>query len=74
MNVSMDSSLVQISMASSARLAEQLAVAVEQCAEAANFLLAIFHKKKMTKFEVEDRRIILRTMPPRAREVWSDYE
>jgi hypothetical protein len=55
-------------------LAEQLAVAVEQCAEAANFLLAIFHKKKMTKFQVEDRRIILRTMPPRAREVWHDYE
>jgi hypothetical protein len=54
--------------------AEKLALAVEQCAEAANFMLAIFHKKRMLKFQTEDRRIILRTMAARAREVWNDFE
>ena len=37
-----------------------------------NFLLAVFHRQKMAKFDLEDRRIILRTMPPRARQVWTE--
>jgi hypothetical protein len=45
---------------------------VERCAEAVNFLLAAFHHTKMDAFQVEDQRIILRTMPPRARQVWKD--
>ena len=46
----------------------------ERCAEAANFLLAVFHRDQMRAFEVEDRRIILRTMPPGARQIWTDLE
>lgn len=45
---------------------------IEKCAESSNFLLAVFHRKQMAKFELEDRRVILRTMPPRAREVWTE--
>lgn len=44
---------------------------VERCAEATNFLLATFHKTEMRRFLLEDRQIILRTMSPRARQVWS---
>jgi len=43
---------------------------VERCAAGVNFLLAVFHREKMARFEVEDRRTILRTMPPKARQVW----
>jgi hypothetical protein len=43
---------------------------VERCAESVNFLLAAFNHEKMDRFPLEDRRIILRTMPPRARQVW----
>jgi hypothetical protein len=45
---------------------------IERCTESSNFLLAVFHRQKMAKFELEDRRIILRTMPPRARQVWAE--
>jgi hypothetical protein len=45
---------------------------IEKCTGAANFLLAMFHWGKMRSFQMEDRRIILRTMPPRARQVWND--
>jgi hypothetical protein len=41
---------------------------------AVNFALSIFHHQQMEKFQTEDRRIILRTMPSRARQVWNDYE
>jgi hypothetical protein len=44
----------------------------ERCAASANFLLGVFHREKMTRFEIEDRRIILRTMPVRARQVWNE--
>lgn len=47
---------------------------VEKCTEAANFALAIFHRDKMSTFQVEDRRIILRTMPARARKVWNEFD
>jgi hypothetical protein len=47
---------------------------LRKCAEASNFLLAIFHHRKLRAFQTEDRRIILRTMPTRARQVWTDYE
>ena len=45
---------------------------IEQCVAAANFLLASFHREKMSHFQVEDRRIILLTMPPRARRAWQE--
>jgi len=45
---------------------------IERCTESTNFLLAVFHRKKMAKFDLEDRRIILRTMPPRARQAWTE--
>jgi hypothetical protein len=47
--------------------------ATQSCAAATNFLLAMFHRAKVRKFQEEDRRIILRTMPARAREIWTDY-
>jgi hypothetical protein len=43
---------------------------VERCAESVNFLLAAFNQEKMDRFSLEDQRVILRTMPPRARQVW----
>ncbi len=43
---------------------------VEKCAAASNFLLAMYHRAKLSSFQAEDRRIILRTMPARARRVW----
>lgn len=45
---------------------------IERCAATTNFLLAAFHRSTTAKFEQEDRRIILRTMPPRARQAWND--
>lgn len=46
---------------------------IERCAAAVNFCLAIFHRDQMASFTSEDRRIILQTMPPKAREVWSEW-
>jgi hypothetical protein len=45
---------------------------VQRCTEAVNFLLATFHHAEMDAFQIEDQRIILHTMPPRARQVWRD--
>jgi hypothetical protein len=47
--------------------------ATQSCAAATNFLLAMFHRAKVRKFQEEDRRIIMRMMPARAREIWTDY-
>jgi hypothetical protein len=54
------------------RAAKQQVKLAERCAEAANFLLAMFHREKMSAFPTEDRRAILRTLPPRARQVWNE--
>lgn len=43
----------------------------ERCAEAANFLLAIFHREQMRSFPADDKRIILRSMPSQARRLWT---
>lgn len=58
---------------------EQAAAATEanvlrKCTEATNFLLAMFHRDRMRAFQAEDRRIILRTMPARARQIWTEHE
>lgn len=47
---------------------------LRKCTTAVNFALGIFHHKQMKQFQSEDRRIILRTMPSRARQVWNDHE
>ncbi len=47
---------------------------IERCAVAANFLLVMFHRAEFSTFQIEDQRIILRTMSPRARQVWRDCE
>lgn len=44
---------------------------ISRCTESGNFLLAMFHRDKMAKFQVEDQRIILRTLTPRARQIWT---
>lgn len=51
-----------------------LSVHVTKCAQAANFLLAIFHRAQMKGFSVAERRILLRAMPPQARAVWIEHE
>lgn len=56
--------------AAAAREAELL----KKCTTAVNFALGIFHHQQMKEFQTEDRRIILRTMPARARQVWNDFE
>lgn len=43
---------------------------VQRCTEAANFLLAVYNRAKMAAFQTEDQRIILRTLPRKARGVW----
>jgi hypothetical protein len=50
--------------------AEDHAKQVRKCAEAANFLIAMFHRAQLTSFQAIDRRIILRTLPTKARQVW----
>jgi hypothetical protein len=45
------------------------AKSVEKTTEATNFVLAAFHNTQFRKFAVEDRRTVLRTMPPKARQV-----
>jgi hypothetical protein len=42
---------------------------VEKCVAASNFLLASFHAVKFLKLRLEDRQIILHTMPTKARQV-----
>jgi hypothetical protein len=54
--------------------AKKQVVFVERCSEACNFLLAIFRREQLARFEREDRRVILRTMAPRARKVWSEFD
>ena len=53
---------------------KRLMEAVERCAEAANFALAAFHIEQVHSFPVEDRAIIFRTMPPRARKLLKAIE
>ena len=47
---------------------------IERAAEATNFLLAMLHQLQMEKFEQEDRRIILGSMPAIARSIWHEHE
>jgi hypothetical protein len=47
---------------------------VRRCAEASNFVLSMIHRERMERFQQEDRRIILRTMPTRARGLWREHE
>jgi hypothetical protein len=51
--------------------ASKLAQLVERCAQSANFALAVFHQERLAHFQPEDRRIILQTIPPRGRQVWT---
>lgn len=51
--------------------AQRLMQLTERCAQNANFMLAVFHKERLTRFQSEDRRIILQTIPPRGRHVWT---
>jgi hypothetical protein len=44
---------------------------VERCTQSANFVLAVFHQERLAHFQPEDRRIILQTIPPRGRNVWT---
>jgi len=47
---------------------------LKKSTQAINFILAIFHREKVRSFQTEDRRIVLRTMPERARTIWNDHD
>lgn len=49
------------------------ASSIKQCSEVVNYILAMFHREEVAKFQLEDRRIILRAMPAQARQVWNEY-
>ncbi len=59
-------------IAYSENAAKEQADLIEKCAAPANFLLAVFHRERMGTFTPEDRRIILLSMPARARQVWRE--
>jgi hypothetical protein len=47
---------------------------VSKCAQAVNFVLSIFHRNQMGGFQIEDQRLILRTLPAQARQIWSEFD
>lgn len=50
------------------------AEALRKCTQAANFIIAIFQHEQMSGFLLEDQRLILRTLPQTARQVWKEHE
>jgi hypothetical protein len=54
--------------------AEDAMRSILKCAQAINFLLAIFQREQMRTFQIEDQRTILRTMPMAARKVWTEHD
>jgi hypothetical protein len=46
---------------------------LRKCTQASNFLLAVFHRNQVKSFQADDRLIILRTMPARARKIWTGH-
>jgi hypothetical protein len=55
-------------------MAEKELALLRRCVVAVNFSLAIFHHQRMKSFQLEDRRMLLRTLPARARELWTEFE
>jgi hypothetical protein len=51
--------------------ANKLTQLVERCTQSANFVLAVFHQERLARFQPEDRRVILQTIPPGGRHVWT---
>jgi hypothetical protein len=49
------------------------AESLRKCTEAVNFLIAIFQRERMQAFQLADRRLILRSMPTAARQVWTEH-
>lgn len=47
---------------------------LRRCVQAVNFIISIYHKEQLANFSVEERRLILQSMPPLARQVWNDHE
>ena len=47
---------------------------LRKCTEGVNFIIAVKNKNGIQSFSMEDRRIILTSMPKEARQVWSDLE
>lgn len=54
--------------------AVKLANALVKTAEATNFVLAMLHRAQMERFQSEDKKIILRSMPSLARRIWREHE
>jgi len=57
---------IEFDSAAAAKNAESL----KRCAQLTNFLLALFHRDELNNFGMDDRRIILRSMPKKARLAW----
>ena len=58
----------------SADRAQKDAKHVQQCAELVNFIVVIKMRDNFQKFSVENKRIILRTLPKLARSIWSEID
>jgi hypothetical protein len=71
-DLEMRRSLSKIVYADAAAIRE--AEFVRRCAESVNFLLSVFHVARMRSFQIEDRRIILRTLPRSARTILAELE
>jgi hypothetical protein len=52
--------------------AKEQARVTERVTEATNFVLARLHSDQVASFGTDDRRIILQTMPARAKQVWNE--
>ena len=71
-NLEQRTALARITFDQSA--ADKHAAAIVRCAQAVNFMLAIFHRKALRNFTTADRRLILRSMPVKARQVWTHHQ
>jgi hypothetical protein len=54
--------------------AEKEAELLKRCVEAVNFLLGMLHRDAVAGFKNDDRSIILRSMPNKARQVRREYD
>jgi hypothetical protein len=54
--------------------AERESELMRRCTEAVSFIIAMLHHDRVARFRIEDRRVILNSLPTRARQVWREFE
>jgi hypothetical protein len=57
-----------------ATAAEKESEFLRRCVEVVNFLLCMLHRDAVARFQNDDRSIILRSIPVKARQVWRRYD